>query len=205
MFPFIPTTVAPNGFDLNIFYQDNSTYNLTGPWTMTFTNAATTPSTVVVTTPFSLEGVAAAPFANNTTISGAGLNPTFTWSYPTSVHGVEVRIIDKCLPVYSNGVIIHTCLPPPHTISNADFTGYDVVFAHTLPGATNSYTLPTVLEGGYTLTAGENYVVMLKAIILRDPAGPLTGANTEAASQTFFDFTPPFPPLRRWYICQRSI
>jgi hypothetical protein len=75
--PFAPNTVDPNQFNRGFTYDPN----LTGPWTVTFTNYVNTVNTTIVTTPFSLVGVAPVPFANNVTISGSNLNPTFAWSY----------------------------------------------------------------------------------------------------------------------------
>src|SRR5271165_3861250 len=161
LLPFFPTTVSPNEFITSIPYDSN----LTGQWTLTFTNDG---DTTTATTP-SLMGVTPAPFANSGTESGSGLNPTFTWSYPTSVNGVAVQIYDKSSLI--NGHV-------------------NVVFYQPLRGAMNHFTLPTVLAGGFTLTPGTNYVLDLKGLVLRDPTGPLTLANTASLTEAFFDFTP---------------
>lgn len=160
--PFAGSTASPDEFRKNISYNAN----LTGPWTLTFTNGA---NTTTVLTP-SIVGVASAPFANNVTVSGSGLNPTFTWSYPTSVNGVTVLIYDKLLSA-ANGVA-------------------DLVYANSVAGSTNSFTLPTALDGGLSLTPGTPYVVALKGLILRNPAGALSNPNTAAQSVAYFDFTP---------------
>jgi hypothetical protein len=162
--PFVPSTLLPNYFIKVFPYQSN----LTGPWTVTFSNATATPPTVVMNTN-SIVGVPPAPTPINVTISGSGLNPTFTWSYPTSVNEVDVLIFEKNIHV-------------DPTTGNLVPGGFDLVFAQSLPGAMNSYTLPTVLAGGFTLTPGTNYVVDLKSDILF------------AQYQTYFDFTPPLPP-----------
>ena len=85
MLPFDPSTDSPNRFFLSIGYEAYLIY----PWTVTFTNASTIPTLTMVTTT-SILGVMPAPFANSVTESGSGLNPTFTWSFPTSVDGVTV-------------------------------------------------------------------------------------------------------------------
>jgi hypothetical protein len=147
--PFSPQTADPNQFTTSIPYDSN----LTGPWTETFTNAATTNSPYTVTTP-SIEGVAPAPTPINVTALGlSSLNPTFTWSYPTSIDGVEVLI-------YELG--IHVKPSTGEVVSG----GSDFVFFQNLPGATNLYTLPTQLDDGFTVTPGIDYVVALKAVIL---------------------------------------
>ena len=162
--PFVPSTALPNEFVTKIPYDSN----LTGPWTVTFTNDVITANTTTLITN-SIEGVAPAPFANSVSESGSSVNPTFTWSYPTSVDGVTVLIYDKSQLI--NGVA-------------------DLVFLQHLPGTINSYTLPTVLDGGYTLTPGNSYVVDLKGQILINPSGPVLNSNTATQSQAYFDFTP---------------
>jgi hypothetical protein len=165
--PFDPVTTGLNQFQLGIPFQLGSNANLTNPWTVTLTNGA---NTLVLTTP-SLVGVTPAPFANNITESGSSLDPTFTWSYPSSVNGVNVLIYDKA---------VTTLTGQP-----------DLVFsAGGLPGATNSYTLPTNFGGGFGLIPGTQYDVVLTAEILRNPAGSLTNANIFTQSDTYIPFTP---------------
>ena len=176
---FDPSTADPNYFSRTFLYDPN----LTSAWTLTFTNAAATNSPYTVLTP-SIEGVQRAPFANSVTISGSGLNPTFTWSYPTSVDSVTVEIYEKGIQVTSNGEV--------EQCSGCS----DLVFFQHLPGAMNSYTLPTSLAGGLTLTPGTNYVVDLRAAILFDPTGPLIDANIASDSDSYFDFTPTSAPLQ---------
>jgi len=164
--PFDPLTTAPNQFQ-QVFPDDA---NLTVPWTVNFTNGA---NTLTLTTP-SLVGVTPAPFATNVTVSGSGLNPTFAWSYPAGVNGVDVLIYDKAALVSGGSP--------------------DLVFSQSVSGTTGSYTLPTTLDGGYTLTPGTPYAVDLKAEVLRNPAGPLANPNIAAQSDSFFDFTPTTSP-----------
>ena len=89
---------------------------------------STVPTSTTVSTP-SLVGVAPALAPINVTESGSGLNPTFTWSYPTNVDGVTVEI-------YEEGIHID-----PST-GNLVPGGSDLVFGHNLFGAMNSYILP---------------------------------------------------------------
>jgi hypothetical protein len=125
--PFDPNTLGPNQFQLNIPFHLGSSLNLTNPWTVTFANGA---NTLTLTTP-SLVGVSPAPFALNVTESGSSLNPTFSWSYPASVNGVNVLIYDKSITTI-------TGIP-------------DLVFAHPITGASGSYTLPTNFGNGIGL------------------------------------------------------
>lgn len=171
--PFDPVSTLPNQFNTTFPYESY----LTSPWTVTFTNVSTVPASTTVITP-SLVGVAPAPFANNVTV-GSGLNPTFTWSYPSSVDGVTVEIFEKGIHIDPSTGLLET-------------GGSDLVFAHSLAGAMNSYTLLPVSDGGFTLTPGTNYVVGLRGSILRSLATPLmlTNANTASESVAYFDFTP---------------
>lgn len=89
--PWNPTTVGPNEFRGSIPYDPN----LIGQWTMTFTNAATSPPTTTATTP-TLVGVNGVPYV---IISGSTLNPTFTWSFPTSVDGVTFEVLSALVRV----------------------------------------------------------------------------------------------------------
>jgi hypothetical protein len=162
--PFYPQTGSPNQFAAS-FPNDS---NLYVPWNVTFANGA---DTLVLQTP-SLVGVTPAPFANNVTVSGSGLNPTFTWSYPSSVNGVTVLIYDK---------------------SATTLTGQpDLVYSHSLPGSANSYTLPTNFGNGFGLTPGGHYDVVLKAEILRNVSVPLDlhNGNILTQSDSYFPFTP---------------
>jgi hypothetical protein len=160
---FIGSTAIPNQFDSATPYNSN----LTGPWTLTFTNG---PNTTTVTTP-SLAGVTPAPFASNVTVSGSSRNPTFAWTYPAnSVNGVFFDIYDNSLKNASGGS--------------------DLVYSHTLAGTTNSYAVPNALAGGLTLQLDHQYVLDLYGVVSRNPSAPLSDANTQAWTQAFFDFTP---------------
>ncbi len=164
--PFLPLTTVPNQFEQ--VFPDEA--NLTVPWTVNFTNGATT---LTLTTP-SLVGVTPAPFATNVTVSGSGLNPTFSWTYPAGIDGVDVLLYDKAALV--------------------DGGTPDLVWSESVSGTTGSLTLPTTLQGGYTLTPGTPYAVVLKAEVLRDPNGPLDNPNIAAQSDSYFDLTPTTSP-----------
>jgi hypothetical protein len=165
--PFAPSTVVPNQFTKSIPYNSS----LTGPWTFTFANGA---DQSVINPMLSLTGVAPAPFATNVTVSGSGLNPTFSWSYPSSVNGVTVLIYDKA------GEIVNGILVKP-----------DLVWAAGVPsGLTGSYTLPTTLDGGFSLTPDKQYDVVLKGEVLRNPLGGLGNTNIASQSDAYFAFTP---------------
>jgi YVTN family beta-propeller protein len=158
--PFIPSTVLPNNFSLTVPYDPN----LTDPWTVTITNNVNTADSLTLLTQ-SIVGVPPAPFAYNTTVSGSSLNPTLSWSYPSSVDAVLVLIFDK------------TKLIPGLNLP-------DNVFGQSVSGATNSYTL------AYTLDPSHSYIIGFVARILRDPTQPDFNANCAAQSETYVDFAP---------------
>ena len=163
--PFAGGAAEPNEFHVNVPYSAN----LTGPWTLNFMNSSggTTDTTTVTTG--ALFGVAPAPFAKNVTISGASLGQTFTWSYAAgSVNRVTLLIYDKSTTA-ANGAA-------------------NLVFSQSFAGTTSSFTLPSTLAA-FTLTAGNPYVVDLKGLVLRNPAGPRINSNTAAQITVVFRHT----------------
>jgi hypothetical protein len=66
----------------------------------------------------------------------------------------------------------------------------DNVYSHNIPVKPSCFTVPTALDGGYTLTPGTVYVMDLKARVLIDPSGPIQNSNTAAQSQSYYGFTP---------------
>jgi len=163
--PYLALTSDPNLFLLTI-----SPYNanLTGKWTVTFTNNTTNPSVITATTG-SIQGVANAPTPTSVTVSGSSLNPTFSWSFPPSITGIQINLYDPAVLIDGH---------------------VDNVFSKDIPPAPPSFTLPTVLDGGYTLTPGTTYVLGLKGRVLIDPSGPNIQANSKAQCQTYYTFTP---------------
>jgi hypothetical protein len=158
-------TVFPNQFYHSVTYDPA----LVQPWTLTFTNGA---NTATATTP-SLVGVTPIPFASSVTISGSSANPTFAWVYPSAGptgSGVNGTIIN-----------IYEHLPGG---------SIDTVYATGLPSTINSFTVPTALAGGLSLTNGTLYTIDIYGVQLRNTALPISNPNSQAWSQAFFDFTP---------------
>ena len=89
---FVPAPVAPNFFggELAICTTNctasgnNNPANLTGPWSITFTNPSTTPTSVSNTLSLAA-GAGEIPFVNSITLSGTSANPTFGWSPPANI------------------------------------------------------------------------------------------------------------------------
>jgi PEP-CTERM motif len=161
---FDPGPVIPN------FYARYLTANpaLYGPWTLTFTNGTDTAS-ALVTLP---TGQAQAPFVNSITLSGTGVNPTFSWAPPpgTVVNGYRVNIYDKSLiSPTSNGQVSSTNVSPgvtSHTVTAADFT---------VPG--------------YAFQPDHNYSIEIGLIQTKDGSSTvLNNRNLAAISRVYADF-----------------
>ncbi|MGE0257280.1 MAG: PEP-CTERM sorting domain-containing protein [Alphaproteobacteria bacterium] len=161
--PFVGSTALPNQFGRSILYNPN----LTGPWVLSFKNGADTASVI---TP-SAVGATPPPFAKNVTVSGSSGNPTFSWDYPIgSIGGVIINIYDK---------------------SRMNASGApDAVYAKSLPGTSNTFTVPNALAGGLTLELNHDYVIGIVGAVLRDPSLPASNSNSLSWSRAYFDFTP---------------
>ena len=143
-------------FSTGIFYNPN----LTGVWTLSFTNGTNTAS---VNTPGPVTGVSPPPFASSVTTSSSGSSQVISWTYPSgSVNGVFFDIFDKSDLVHGHP---------------------NWVYSKTLPGTTNSWAIPTSV-----LNSNHNYVIDLFGVVSRNPAAPLSDPNSLAWSQSFFDF-----------------
>jgi hypothetical protein len=162
--PFGGSAAIPNQFFGRIRYDTN----LTGAYTLTFTNGG---NSITEQAP-AVGNATAPPFASNVTISGASLNPTFQWAYPTgSIDGVFFDVFDK-------------------SQLNLAGTGPNLVYSKTLTGTTNSWTIPNALAGGLSLITGHQYVVDIYGVKARNSALQLNNPNSLAWSESFFDFTP---------------
>jgi hypothetical protein len=159
-------TVFPNQFGHSVAYDPG----LVQPWTLTFTNGA---NTATATTP-SLVGVTPIPFASSVTISGSAANPTFSWVYPATGPSGSAGVNGTIINIYEH-------LPAG---------GIDTVYATGLPSTVNSFTVPTALAGGLSLTNGTLYTIDIYGVQLRNTALPISNQNSQAWSQAFFDFTP---------------
>jgi hypothetical protein len=141
---FDPSVVVPNFFNGVLTLcttncaasANNNLANLTGPWTITFQNPATTPTQVSIPTPpetLSLQG-SEIPFVHSITLSGTASAPTFAWTPPAgvTVDGYRVNIYQNDRETFSpTGKIIDTgqvtskSFGPSqtsYTVTSADFT-----------------------------------------------------------------------------------
>jgi hypothetical protein len=134
LFPICTTGCSPSA--------NNNPSNLTGTWTLSFSNATVNNSPVTDT--LSLVGPGVIPIINSVSLSGTSALPTFSWTPPsgTTIDGYRIEI-------YQNDLV------GPHN------TG-DVTFAQVSPSAT-SYTVKqsdfTGLYNGNMLLPGTNYTI----------------------------------------------
>ncbi len=175
--PFLPAPVTPNFFQGSFAISSNPTgnnnpNNLTGPWTITFQNRATTPTSVSNT--LSLLG-GEIPFVNSVTLSGTSANPTFSWSAPVGapVNGYRIDIFQNSLrstvPPLNTGNVASANLPPT-------VTSYTV--------QTSDFTVP-----GFGFMPDTDYTIAIIALQTRDGSSTnLTNANVNASSWAYSSF-----------------
>ncbi len=166
---------SPGPADLNTFfgltpYSSLSSSQLTSPWKITFTNPATTPTSVSST--LSLVGPGEIQLPINITMS-PGADPTFNWSTPpgVSVNGYRVAIIqDNQVSPTDIGLIGGANLTghPPFTLQPADCTAG---------------------IGYCPLQQGTQYTMLLDITQTRDGSSTnLSNSNTSAAARVFVPF-----------------
>jgi hypothetical protein len=154
--------VSPNFFAWSVRYDSS----LTGQWNLTFTNGQDTASAV---TP-SVGNASLVPFAFNVAISGSGLTPTFSWTFPDGFtpDGVRIQIWDLQNPVANLRDVIH---------------------AQNFQGNPGSFTVPSTFSCGKALEPGHHYSLEISPALTR---GVPLGDNTTivSRSRSFFDFVP---------------
>lgn len=162
--PFDPGPAIPNFYAR--YLADNT--SLYGPWSLAFTNGANT-TTTVVSLPV---GQTQAPFVNSITLSGTGLNPTFSWTPPAGavVNGYRLNIFDKSLiSPTNNGQVASTNVGP-------GVTSFTVTAAN--------FTTP-----GYAFQTDHNYSIEIGLIQTKDGGSTNLGnTNLAAISRVYADF-----------------
>jgi hypothetical protein len=162
-------SVAPNQFDWSVPYNPN----LTAQWTLTFNNG---PDTATIQTP-SVGTAPQLPFAASVAISGSGLTPTFSWTFPESFipDGIRIQIWDLERKASPNV--------------------FDLIHVHVLPGTATSYPVPLTLSSGKTIE--QEHLYSLEITFALTHGEPL-GDNTTllSRSRSFFNFVllPPDSP-----------
>ena len=159
---FNPSVVVPNFFNglLSLCTTsctatgNNNPANLTGPWTITFDNPGTTPTSV--SNVMSLAGSGEIPFVNSITLSGTAANPTFSWTPPAgvTVDGYRVNIYQNNLETFNgSGGVVDT----------------GQVTTKSFGASQTSYTVTSSdFTHGVALTSGTNYTIEISILQTRD-------------------------------------
>jgi hypothetical protein len=181
---FLSATYPPTGFTdpasacaplaVNANFCSNSTgFNanrLASPWNLTFTMGA---ETLTVPGPSMTGADFLVPHPTNVTISGSGTTPTLSWTLPPGYtpDGFRVQIWDRS-QLRNNGQA-------------------DIIHNDALPNTATSYTLPSTLETGGSLSLGGTYAINFQVIETRGDV-PFTGSNAQilSRSNSFFGFSP---------------
>jgi hypothetical protein len=155
--------LVPNFFSgsISLAAANNDGINLSSPWTITFQNSGTTPTSISNT--LFLVGPGELPLVNSVTISGTTAQPTFSWSPPlgATVNGYRIQIWQN-----STGQLVATTNLP------ATATSYTV-----LPSA---FTAP-----GAQLTPNITYTIGIKALQSKDGTADLSGNNNDISAFSY--------------------
>jgi hypothetical protein len=144
---------------------NNNPINLTNPWTLTFQNPNTTPTSVFKT--LSLVG-SEIGMPQNVTLSQTNGYPTFSWSAPGGADGYRILIIQNNVIGPGNGgqVVGKNLTTPTYTVNPADFT---------VPG--------------YQLMPGITYTISLENLVTRNGSTTdLSNHNLSASSHVYSSF-----------------
>jgi hypothetical protein len=154
---------------------NNNPANLTKPWTLTFNNAGTSPTSASTT--LSLAGPGQVPFVNSVTLSGTAQAPTFSWTPPAgvAVDGYRVNIYQNNLEVISGtGAILNS----------------GQVTSRNLGPGTTSYTVSTAdFTHGVALASNTQYTIEISLLETRNGSTTnLTNNNVSALSRVYSNF-----------------
>jgi hypothetical protein len=148
--------------------------NLTNPWTLTFSNAGTTPTSATATVALA-PGSGLIPFVSSVTLSGTAAAPTFSWTPPagTAVNGYRINIYQNDLNGTVNGIA-----------NSGQVTSRNVG-----PGVT-SYTVTSAdFTHGVALAPNTQYTIEISALQTRDGSSTnLSNANVSSLSRVYSNF-----------------
>jgi hypothetical protein len=171
LIPF-PFDTAPNFFGRSIAFNPN----LTGSWTLTFTNGPDTSDPKVTPT---IVGAQVVPFVNSVTISGSGSAPSFNWTVPNTFapDGVEIRIRDTTDFIGTGGGV------GGNGVAN-------VIYNNIFPSTTTNFTVnPSDPHLTQPLQQGRTYSLEINLVDTRDNQAHGNNANLLSDSRAFFDFS----------------
>ncbi|GGI33444.1 hypothetical protein GCM10010987_74420 [Bradyrhizobium guangdongense] len=154
---------------------NNNPANLTNPWTLTFNNPNTSPTSAHTTV--SLAGQGEIPFVQSVTLSGTGQTPTFSWAPPpgTTVEGYRINIYQNNLITFSNGHVVNNGLVVSTNLSPS-ITSYSVT--------PSDFTIP-----GTSLQSNTQYTIEINALQTRNGSSTnLLNGNVQALSRVYSNF-----------------
>jgi hypothetical protein len=177
---FDPSPISPNFFagSTSICTMactpsgNNNPINLQGPWTITFQNPGTAPTSV--SNILSLAGPGEIPFVSSITLSGTSAQPTFSWSPPAGIALDGYRI-----QIYQNNLT-----------TPMDNQAGEVVFKN-LPPTTTSYTVQPsdFTVPGHQLLPNTTYTIGISAVTTRNGSTVnLSNPNLSASSIVYSSF-----------------
>jgi hypothetical protein len=159
---------------------DNNPTNLQGPWTITFSNLTTNPTSIAQTISLN-PGSGEIPFVNSVTLSGTTAAPTFSWSPPpgVTVNGYRINIYQNNLETFDpSGQIVDTGLVASTSVGPG-MTSYTV--------QASDFTIP-----GFGLQNNTQYTIQIDVLQTRNGSTiNLNNSNVSAISRAFSNFAIP--------------
>jgi hypothetical protein len=166
LLPICTTTCTPTG--------NNNPANLTNPWTITFSNPSTTPTSVPNT--LSLAGPGEIPFVNSVSLSGTATAPVFSWTPPAglAVNGYRVNIYQNTL----------------NNLSSGGNNSGEVTTANLQPGVTSYTVQPSDFHvPGTSLLPNTEYTIEISILQTRNGLSTnLSNNNVIAISRVYSNF-----------------
>lgn len=163
--------------------------NLTNPWTITFSNSATTPTSVFTT--LSLAGTGELPFVNTVSLSGNTAAPTFSWTPPAGVEvdGYRVNIYQNNLETFnSTGSVINS-----GQVAGKSFAPNTVSSNVNCSSSACSYTVTSQdFTHGVALLPNTQYTIEISILQTRDhstnSSSVSNNADVSAISRVYSNF-----------------
>jgi hypothetical protein len=159
---------------------NNNPANLQNPWTITFSNPSTSPTSVAQSISLA-PGSGELPFVNSVTLSGTAAQPTFSWTPPPGapVDGYRINIYQNNLETFGS--------------SGAAIDSGQVTSANVGPGTT-SYTIKSsdFTVQGFGIQTNTQYTIEISILQTRDNSMTnFSNANVSAISRVYSNFTIP--------------
>jgi PEP-CTERM motif len=173
---------------------NNNPANLTNPWTITFSNPTTSPTSVSNT--LSLTGSGEIAFVNSITLSGTASAPTFSWTPPPGIEvdGYRVNIYQNSLQTFNaSGGVVDT-----GQVTSKSFAPNTVSSNVNCSPSGCAYTVTSAdFTHGTAFTTNTPYAIEISILQTRDHTTNNLGSNenVSAISRVYsnFEVLPTFP------------